>query len=101
MVLQEDMTDRPPHILAPNRCGIDHVKHTQQTRTCALEDRDETLARTPHLLEPAIDEEPEDQLLALHIVFTMVGVKKMSSSCFATDSVLFLKSHPKTGTRER
>jgi hypothetical protein len=97
MVLQEDTTDRPPHVL----CGIDHVRHMQQTRTCALEERDEPPTRTPRLLEPAIDEEPKGQLLALHNVFTMVGVKKMSSSCFATASVLFLKSHPNTGTRER
>lgn len=36
-----------------------------------------------------------------YMLFTIVGVKKISSSCFATASVFCLKSHPKTGTRER
>jgi hypothetical protein len=57
-------------------------------------------------LELPINEELEAKLLALHDtgrqeLFTIVGVKKMSSSCFATASVFCLKSHPKTGTRER
>ena len=54
-----------------------------------------------YLFELFIDEELKGPLLALHNVFTMVGVKKMSSSCFATASVFCLKSHPKSGTRER
>ena len=34
-------------------------------------------------------------------LFTIFGVKKISSSCFATASLFDLKSHPKTGMRER
>jgi hypothetical protein len=72
----------------------------------ALEDRDDAPTAKPHTLELPINEELEAKLLALHDsgrqeLFTIVGVKKMSSSCFATASVFCLKSHPKTGTRER
>jgi hypothetical protein len=71
-----------------------------------LEDRDEApIAKAP-ALEFSLGEELKAILLALHDtgakeLFTIVGVKKMSNSCFDTASVFCLKSHPKTGTRER
>ena len=35
------------------------------------------------------------------VVRTIVGVRKIRSSCFDTFSVLFLNNHPKTGIRDR
>ena len=93
--------DRPSHVRALRKGSIDHVRHMQRTGACALEDRSEGPDVNLTALELPINEELEANLLALHEVFTIVGVKKMSSSCFETASVFDLKSHPKTGTRER
>jgi hypothetical protein len=104
--LRAHTTDCPSHILCRAVSAL-----SMSVITRGPESTQWRIGMTHHprgltTLELPINEELEANLLALHDtgrqeVFTIVGVKKMSSSCFATDSVFDLKSHPRTGTRER
>jgi len=86
-----------------NRVSIDHMRHVKRLEgmfwRLALEMKQHQRKITTLALPR--DEGLTRQLIALQDVFTILGVRKMSSSCFATVSVFDLKSHPKTGMRER
>src|SRR5215813_1336867 len=72
------------------------INYYGDRRRLASDAKSRRLAPT-HRVSSEVREKPGDPF-GNYMVFTIVGVKKMSSSCFATFSVFCLKSHPRTGT---
>src|SRR5581483_6747021 len=81
-------------LLAPDQVGIDHLGGQRQARRHAFEHGHQVPAVRLSGIEITKHVDRRQPL-------TMVGVRKMRSSCFEVVSCLFLNSQPSTGMRSR